>query len=35
MVWGQRETLRQRLIDAGFSGRLNTAFIERLNLMLR
>jgi len=35
MLCGLRETLRQRLKDAGLSGRLNTAFIERLNLTLR
>jgi len=35
MLWGQRNTLIQRLKTAGLSGRLNTAFIERLNLTLR
>ena len=35
MLCGQRETLIQRLKAAGLSGRLNTAFIERLNLTLR
>jgi hypothetical protein len=32
MLCGQRETLIQRLKAASLSGRLNTAFIERLNL---
>jgi hypothetical protein len=35
MLWGQRNTLIQRLKTVGLSGRLNTAFIERLNLTLR
>ena len=35
MLCGPRETLIQRLKAAGLSGRLNTAFIERLNLTLR
>jgi IS1 family transposase len=35
MLWGAFETLTSRLKSAGLSGRLNTAFIERLNLTLR
>ena len=35
MLWGQRDTLSQRLKAASLSGQLNTAFIERLNLTLR
>jgi hypothetical protein len=35
MLWGQRETLTHRLKAAGLSDRLNTAFVERLNLTLR
>jgi hypothetical protein len=35
MLCGLRGTLIQRLKAAGLSGRLNTAFIERLNLTVR
>ena len=35
MLWGQWSLLRHRLKAAGLTGRLNTAFIERLNLTLR
>jgi hypothetical protein len=35
MLWGSFEALASRLKAAGLSGRLNTAFIERLNLTLR
>jgi hypothetical protein len=35
MLWGGFELLRDRLKAAGLMGRLNTAFIERLNLTLR
>ena len=35
MLWGEWTQLRTRLKAAGLSGRLNTAFIERLNLTLR
>ena len=35
MLWGAFETLTRRLKAVGLSGRLNTAFIERLNLTLR
>src|SRR5947209_6639171 len=32
---GLAKSLRQGLVKLGFSGRLNTAFIERLNLTVR
>jgi IS1 family transposase len=35
MLWGSLEVLARRLKAAGLSGRLNTAFVERLNLTLR
>ena len=35
MLWGEWTVLRRRLKAAGLSGRLNTAFIERLNLTVR
>ena len=35
MLWGEWRLLRSRLKAAGLTGRLNTAFIERLNLTLR
>jgi hypothetical protein len=35
MLWGEWSLLRSRLKAAGLTGRLNTAFIERLNLTLR
>ena len=35
MLWGEWRRLRSRLKAARLTGRLNTAFIERLNLMLR
>ena len=35
MRWGNVEVLAQRLKAAGLSGRLNTAFVGRLNLTLR
>ena len=35
MLWGEWSLLRNRLKAAGLTGRLNTAFIERLNLTLR
>ena len=35
MLWGSFEALASRLKAAGLSGRLNTAFSERLNLTLR
>ncbi len=35
MLWGEWGQLRTRLKAAGVTGRLNTAFVERLNLTLR
>ena len=35
MLWGSVQALAHRLKAAGLSGRLNTAFVERLNLTLR
>jgi IS1 family transposase len=35
ILWGEWRLLRSRLKAAGLTGRLNTAFIERLNLTLR
>jgi IS1 family transposase len=35
MQWGELEALRATLKALGFSGRLNTAFVERVNLTLR
>lgn len=35
MLWGGFEMLKSQLKAAGLTGRLNTAFIERLNLTLR
>ena len=35
MLWGSVQALAARLKAAGLSGRLNTAFVERLNLTLR
>jgi IS1 family transposase len=35
ILLGQPEAFRQTLISAGFSGRVQTAFIERLNLTVR
>jgi hypothetical protein len=35
MLWGEWGLLRSRLKAMGLTGRLNTAFIERLNLTLR
>ena len=35
MPWGQREDLQRKLQRLGFTGSINTAFIERLNLSLR
>lgn len=35
VLLGQPEAFRQTLISAGFSGRVQTAFIERLNLTVR
>jgi hypothetical protein len=35
MLLGVQQNLRDRLLSLGFSGRINTAFIERLNLTIR
>ena len=35
MLLGEQKDLRDRLQRLGFSGRINTAFIERLNLTIR
>jgi transposase InsO family protein len=35
MLWGGFEMLKSQLKAAGLTGRLNTAYIERLNLTLR
>jgi transposase InsO family protein len=35
VLLGQPEAFRQALINHGFSGRIQTAFIERLNLTVR
>jgi IS1 family transposase len=35
MLCGNEPQYRQRLLSAGLSGRINTAFVERLNLTLR
>ena len=35
MRWGKLEELKARLMALGLSGKLNTAFVERLNLTLR
>jgi len=35
MLWGSLQALATRLKAVGLSGRLNTAFVERLNLTLR
>jgi hypothetical protein len=35
VLLGQPEAFRQNLISAGFSGRVQTAFIERINLTVR
>ena len=35
MLLGEQQNLKDRLLSLGFSGRINTAFIERLNLTIR
>jgi hypothetical protein len=35
MGLGEQQNLKDRLLSLGFSGRINTAFIERLNLTIR
>lgn len=35
LLWGEEKHYRQRLRGAGLSGKINTAFVERLNLTIR
>jgi hypothetical protein len=35
MMWGEMEKLKERLRGMGLSGRINTAFVERINLSIR
>ena len=35
MLLGEQQNLKDRLLSLGFSGRINTAFVERLNLTIR
>ncbi|MDR3577973.1 MAG: hypothetical protein P4L50_29260 [Anaerolineaceae bacterium] len=35
MQCGEEKSYRERLITAGLSGRINTAFVERINLTIR
>ncbi len=35
MQWGEEKEYRERLKTAGLSGRINTAFVERINLTIR
>lgn len=35
MVWGEKELYQARLREAGLSGKINTAFVERINLTIR
>ena len=35
MLWGDQKDLKAGLLKLGFSGRINTAFVERLNLTIR
>jgi hypothetical protein len=35
MLWGDEENYRERLKVAGLSGRINTSFVERINLSIR
>jgi IS1 family transposase len=35
MLWGEEKQYQERLKIAGLSGRINTAFVERINLTLR
>lgn len=35
LLWGDQHTYRSRLLQAGLSGRINTAFVERTNLTIR
>lgn len=35
ILWGEENQYQERLKKAGLSGRINTAFVERINLTLR
>jgi transposase InsO family protein len=35
MLWGDEKNYRERLKIAGLSGKINTAFVERVNLTIR
>jgi len=35
MVWGEKQPYQARLRAAGLSGKINTAFVERINLTIR
>lgn len=35
VVWGEEKQYQERLKKAGLSGRINTAFVERVNLTIR
>ena len=35
MLWGEQKDLKAGLLKLGLSGRINTAFVERLNLTIR
>jgi transposase InsO family protein len=35
IVWGEEKQYQERLKKAGLSGRINTAFVERINLTIR
>lgn len=34
VLWGEEKQYRERLKEAGLSGRINTAFVERVNLTI-
>jgi transposase InsO family protein len=34
-LWGEEKQYQERLKKAGLSGRINTAFVERMNLTIR
>jgi hypothetical protein len=35
MLWGEEKSYRERLKAAGLNGRINTSFVERMNLTIR
>jgi hypothetical protein len=35
MLWGDENNYRERLKSAGLSGKINTSFVERINLSIR